>query len=99
MTREDIVRSLKPIQWIYKHEFGGYSAEFGVGGRSLDLEIAPVLCAPPAEFHLTIFLNEEFLEKGYKKYHKNLDGAMKEARSFLVDEVCALFELVEPIKR
>lgn len=93
MTRAEIEKSLKPIQWIYKHEFGGYSAEFGVGRRSLDLDIAPVLCAPPAEFHLTIFVNEELLEKGYTKYHKSLDGAMKEARSFLVDEVCALFDL------
>lgn len=93
MTREDIARSLKPIKWTYKHEFGGYSATFGVGGRSLDLEIAPALCAPPAEFHLTIFVNEELLEKGYKKYHKTLDEAMKEARSFLIDEVCTLFDL------
>ena len=95
MTRAEIEKSLKPIQWIYKHEYGGYSAAFGVGGRSLDLDIAPVLCAPPAEFHLTIFVNEELLEKGYTKYHKNLDGAMKEARSFLINEVCALFDLEE----
>ena len=93
MKRKQIENSLKPIPWIYKHEYGGYSATFGVGGRSLDLEIAPAVCAPPAEFHLTIFVNEEHLEKGYKKYHINLDGAMKEARSFLVDEVCALFKL------
>ena len=95
MKRKQIEKSLKPIPWIYKHEYGGYSATFGVGGRSLDLEIAPALCAPPAEFHLTIFVNEELIEKGYNKYHKDLDGAMKEARSFLINEVCALFDLEE----
>lgn len=92
MTRADIEKSLKPIQWIYKHEFGGYSAEFMVGRRSLDLDIAPSL-GDPTKSYLTIFGNEELIENGYNKYHKDIDGAMKEARSFLIKEVCALFDL------
>lgn len=92
MTRAEIARSLKPIQWVYKHEYGGYSATFGVGRRSLDLDISPAL-GDPTKSYLTIFDNEELIEKGYKKTHETLDGAMKGARSFLVDEVCALFDL------
>lgn len=92
MTRAEIEKSLKPIQWTYKHEFGGYSTEFGVGGRSLDLDISPAL-GDPTKSYLTIFGNEELIEKGYKKTHETLDEAMKEARSFLVDEVSALFDL------
>mgnify|MGYP006961882310 CR=1 FL=1 len=94
MTREDIARSLKPIQWTYRHEFSRYAATFGVGDRSLRLKISPVLGAHP-ESYLTIFRNEELIGEGYKKIHKNLDEAMKEARSYLIKEVCDLFDLEE----
>ena len=94
MTREDIARSLKPIQWTYKHEFGSYVATLGVGGRSLVLEISPVL-GSPTELYLTICRNEELIGEGYKKTHKTLDDVMSEARSFLIGEVCDLFEIDE----
>lgn len=94
MTRKDIARSLKPIQWIYKHEFASYVATLGVGGRSLVLEISPALGAP-TEFYLTICRNEELIGEGYKKTHKLLDEVMSEARSFLIGEVCTLFEIDE----
>lgn len=94
MTREDIARSLKPIQWIYRHEFGSYVATLGVGGRSLTIDISPVLGAP-TELYLTICRNEELIGEGYKKTHKTLDDVMSEARSFLIGEVCDLFEIDE----
>ena len=93
MTRNDIANSLKPIEWAYRHEDNTYKASLGVGGKSLEIEICPALGAP--EFsHLLILRNGTLLE-GYKACHKSLDGAMQEARSFLIDEVCSLFELDE----
>ena len=92
MKRTEIARSLKPIQWTYKREFGSYVATLGVGGRSLTLDISPALGAP-LELCLTICRNEELIGEGYKKIHKNLDDVMHEARSFLIDEVCSLFEI------
>lgn len=91
MTRNDIVKSLKPIEWAYKHECSMYVASFGVGGKSLEIEICPGLGAP--EFsQLMIFRNGILLE-GYKVCHSTLDSAMQEARKFLITEVCSLFEL------
>jgi hypothetical protein len=93
MTRNDIAKSLKPIEWAYNHECNTYRASLGIGGKSLEIDICPALGAP--EFsHLQILRNETLLE-GYKVRHKSLDGAMQEARNFLVNEVCSLFELDE----
>lgn len=93
MTRNDIAKSLKPIEWSYIHEYNAYKASLGIGGKSLELEISPSLGAP--EFsHLLILRNGTLLE-GYKACHKPLDSAMQEARRFLIDEVCSLFELDE----
>lgn len=89
MTREDIARSLKPIKWTYTHHQHRYSAVLGVGGMSLALDIDH----PIHECHLVVSRNGSLLSEGYKKYHKTLDEAMKEARSFLIDEVCSLFEV------
>lgn len=93
MTRNDIAKSLKPIEWSYIHEYNAYRASLGIGGKSLEIEICSAFGSP--EFsHLMIFRNEILLE-GYKVYHKPLDSAMQEARNFLVNEVCSLFELDE----
>lgn len=94
MKRADIARSLKTIQWTYKREFGSYVATLGVGGRSLTLEISPAFGAP-LELCLTIYRNEELIGEGYNKIHKELSEVMHEARSFLIDEVCSLFEIEE----
>ncbi len=93
MTRNDIAKSLKPIEWAYRHECNTYKASLGIGDKSLEIEICPGLGAP--EFsQLMIFRNGILLE-GYKVCHKPLDSAMQEARNFLVTEVCNLFELDE----
>ena len=93
MTRNDIAKSLKPIEWAYKHEYSMYVASFGVGGESLDIEISPAYGAP--EFSQLMIFRDETLIDGYKVCHKTLDSAMQEARRFLIDEVCSLFELDE----
>jgi len=93
MTRNDIAKSLKPIEWAYKHECSMYVASLGVGGKSLEIEICPSLGAP--EFsHLMILRNGTLIE-GYKSGHYTLNGAMQEARKFLVTEVCSLFNIDE----
>ena len=93
MTRNEIAKSLKPIEWAYNHECSMYVASFGVGGESLEIEISPAYGAP--EFsQLTIFRDETLID-GYKVCHKTLDSAMQEARNFLVTEVCSLFNLDE----
>ena len=91
MTRNDIAKSLKPIEWAYKHECSMYVASFGVGGESLEIEISPAYGAP--EFLQLMIFRDETLIDGYKVCHKTLDSAMQEARNFLVNEVCNLFEL------
>lgn len=91
MTRNDIAKSLKPIEWAYKHECSMYVASFGVGGKSFEIEISPAYGAPEIS-QLMIFRDETLIE-GYKMCHSTLDRAMQEARNFLVNEVCSLFEL------
>lgn len=93
MTRNDIAKSLKPIEWTYNHESNTYKASLGIGGKSLEIEICPSLGAP--EFsHLMILRNGTLIE-GYKSGHYTLNSAMKEARDFLITEVCSLFDLDE----
>lgn len=91
MTRNDIAKSIKPIEWAYTHESNTYKASLGVGGKSLEIEICQAFGAPWLS-HLMISRNETLLE-GYKVCHLTLDSAMQEARNFLVNEVCSLFEL------
>ena len=91
MTRNDIAKSLKPIEWAYKHECSMYVTSFGVGGKSLEIEISPAYGAP--EFSQLMIFQDETLIEGYKACHSTLDSAMQEARNFLVNEVCSLFEL------
>ena len=93
MTRKDIAKSLKPIEWAYKHECSMYVASFGVGGKSLEIEISPAYGAPEIS-QLMIFRDETLIE-GYKVCHSTLDSAMQEARNFLITEVSNLFELDE----
>lgn len=91
MTRNDIAKSLKPIEWAYKHECSMYVASLGVGGKSLEIEISPAYGAP--EFSQLMIFRDEILIEGYKACHSTLDSAMQDARNFLVNEVCNLFEL------
>ena len=93
MTRNDIAKSLKPIEWSYRHECSMYVASLGVGGKSLEIEISPAYGAP--EFSQLMIFRDETLIEGYKVSHSTLDSAMQEARNFLITEVCNLFELDE----
>ena len=93
MTRNDIAKSLKPIEWAYKHECSMYVASFGVGGKSLEIEISPAYGAP--EFSQLMIFRDETLIERYKARHSTLDSAMQEARRFIVNEVCSLFNLDE----
>lgn len=94
MTRNDIAKSLKPIEWAYRHEDNTYKASLGVGGNSLEINIFP----SPGDtglLFLRISRNGYLFAEEHKKCHKTLDSAMQEARNFLVNEVCNLFELDE----
>lgn len=93
MTRNDIAKSLRPIEWAYKHECSMYVASLGCGGKSLEIEISPAYGAP--EFSQLMIFRDETLIDGYKACHSTLDSAIQEARNFLVSEVCSLFELDE----
>ena len=91
MTRNDIAKSLKPIEWAYKHECSMYVASFGAGGKRFEIEICPAFGAP--EFSQLMIFRDETLIDGYKACHSTLDSAMQEARRFIVNEVCRLFNL------
>ena len=93
MTRNDIVKSLKPIEWAYIHENNTYKASLGVGGKSFVLEISPAYGAQGIS--LLMIRQSGVHLKGYKSGHYTLDSAMQEARKFLTTEVCGLFELDE----
>lgn len=93
MTRNDIAKSLKPIEWAYNHEKEIYTAILGLGGRGIELVIE-LLSNPPARARLSV-LRDNVCVFGYNRLHVTLDSAMQEARNFLVTEVCNLFELDE----
>lgn len=94
MTRNDIAKSLKPIEWAYKHKYGTYTATLGVGGKSLEFEISPALGMSGYKY-LVISRNGKLVEGGYIPSQKTLDCAIRVAHNFLVNEVCNLFELDE----
>lgn len=95
MTRNDIAKSLKPIEWAYNHEYRTFMTSLGIGGKSLDINIRPSLY-DAGLLLLRILRNESLVEEEeYEVRHKSLDSAMQEARKFLVNEVCSLFELDE----
>lgn len=93
MTRNDIAKSLKPIGWTYCKESCMYRTSFAAGGESLEFAILPavVVSAPSI---LMIHRNGVRIEM-HTVGHKTIDSAMQEARRFIVNEVCNLFELDE----
>lgn len=93
MTREDVRRSLNPIQGTYTHENLTYRAILGVGVDNIEMEIRSILWRD--EKYLTITKNGMGVREGYKNHHNNLDEVMKEAQSFYVNEVCSLFKLIK----
>ena len=93
MTRNEIAKSLKPIEWAYNHNNGGYTSIFVAGGRSLELVIE-LLYNSQYVAKLTAYYNNAYAPKCIS-LHTTLQGAMQEARNFLIDEVCSLFELDE----
>lgn len=93
MTRNDIAKSLKPIEWAYKHECSMYVASLGVGGKSLEFAISPALVISAPSI-LMIHRNGVRIET-HTVGHKTIDSAMQEARRFIVNEVCSLFNLDE----
>lgn len=93
MTRNDIAKSLKPIEWAYNHDKGIYTAILGVGCRGIELVIE-LLYNSPSVARLTGYRNNVYIHECIR-LHPTLDSAMQEARNFLVNEVCNLFELDE----
>jgi hypothetical protein len=93
MTREEIAKSLKPLEWAYCQESCMYRASFAVGGESLEFAISPALVISAPSI-LVIHRNGVRIEM-HTVGHKTIDSAMQEARRFIVNEVCNLFELDE----
>lgn len=91
MTRAEIARSLKPIQWTYNKEFCIYMATLDVIGVRLRIEHesgnlnGPYLMAKTWRDRVLTFSGP----------FGTLDEAMGAARGMLIDEVCGLFELEE----
>ena len=95
MTRNDIAKSLKPIEWEYNNENNTYKTSFGAGGERIEINIRKSL-HHTSLLLLRILRNGSFVEEEeYEICHKTLDSAMEEARNFLVTEVCSFFELDE----
>lgn len=93
MTRNDIAKSLKPIEWAYNHDKGIYTAILGVGGRGIELVIE-LLYNSPSVARLTGYRNNVYIPECIR-LHPTLDSAMQEARNFFITEVSNLFELDE----
>ena len=91
MTREGIEKSLKPIEWTYKHEFCSYVADLGVG--DIRIRIEPHIGAPD-NLYLTAERGRGMIFDRSNQY-KTLEEAMSAARAILIDEVCSLFNLDE----
>ena len=70
-----------------------YRTSFAVGGESLEFAILPavVVSAPSI---LMIHRCGVRIDK-HTVGHKTIDSAKQEARRFIVNEVCSLFELDE----
>lgn len=95
MTRNDIAKSLKPIEWVYNHRDNTYMASCGIGANRIGVYIRKSL-HHTSLLLLRILRNGSFVEEEeYEICHKTLDSAMQEAREFLITEVCSLFELDE----
>ena len=91
MTRNDIAKSLKPIEWAYCKESCMYRASFAVGGESLEFAILPavVISAPS----ILMIHRDGVRIDTHTVGHKTIDSAKQEARRFIVNEVCSLFNL------
>lgn len=91
MTREEIARSLKPIQWEYVPNFCIYVATLDVIGVRLRIEResgnlnGPYLMAKTWRDRIVTFSGP----------FDTLDEAMGAARDILLDEACKLFEIDE----
>ena len=93
MTRNDIAKSLKPIEWVYSHELCTYKATMNSVGGEIELEIKCVSNSP-AKARLLALRNNRPIT-GCKILHKTLDSAMEEARNLIITDVCSLFNLGE----
>lgn len=93
MTRNDIAKSLKPIEWAYCKESCMYRFSFAFGGEGLEFAIMPAVVVS-APFILMIHRDGVRIDT-HTVAHKNFDSAKQEARRFIVNEVCNLFELDE----
>lgn len=93
MTRNDIVKSLKPIEWTYWKDDCMHRASFSVGGGSLEFAILPaVVVSSPS---ILMIHRDGVRIDTHTVAHKTIDSAKQEARRFIVNEVCSLFELDE----
>ena len=93
MTREDIAKRLKPIEWVYCQDSCMYRASFAVGGEVFEFAISPALVISAPSI-LMIHRNGVRIEM-HTVRHETIDSAMQEARRFVVNKVCSLFNLDE----
>jgi hypothetical protein len=93
MTRNDIAKSLKPIEWEYCKEDCMHRASFAVGGESFEFAILPaVVVSAPS---ILMIHRDGVRIDTHTVAHKTIDSAKQEARRFIVNKLCTLFEIDE----
>lgn len=93
MTRNDIAKSLKPIEWAYEDENRTYKAHPGASKHGIYMCISPLIGTPSLFLLYTSF--DRPASPDGEKFFKSVDEAMAKAREALVDYMCSLFELDE----
>lgn len=91
MTRNDIAKSLKPIEWTYTDENRTYKARPGAAKHGIYMCISPLIWTPSLFLLYTSF--DRPASPAGEKVFKSVDEAMAKAREALVDYMCNLFEL------
>ena len=93
MALSDIAKNLKSIEWVYCQDSCMYRASFAVGGERFEFAISPALVISAPSI-LMIHRNGVRIEM-HTVRHETIDSAMQEARRFVVNKVCSLFNLDE----
>lgn len=91
MTREEVEKIIKPIEWKYTHERATYYTSMEFFNRRIEIYIEdPLPNAVSKRVRIESSIGD--LKLSSIEFYENLDEAMKKARLHLV-EVCGLFDL------
>ena len=93
MTRNEIAKSLKPIDWEYTDESRTYKARPGALKHGIYMCISPLIGSPSLFLLYTSF--DRPASPAGEKFFSSVDEAMAKGREALVDYLCNIFELDE----